>query len=177
MGAVHKKTKWRPFLLYSNGWAVRNSNGIRKQDHLPSNLFSNIQNPDQFRFQIPTVVHFTPSTFMSFQILGDDTQACIVLPDATSSDVEGLIASSINDDALISVDIDASFADKFYWCDVGKLTSKNDDILSKSVEFVTSDRHKVNRSGEESLPHKISRKRYFIVYFDNVQKWKFKSTT
>ena len=28
---VRKKTRWRPFVRYSNGWAIRYSNGINNQ--------------------------------------------------------------------------------------------------------------------------------------------------
>ena len=41
-GTVHQKTRWLPFVRYSNGWAFRYSNGIWKPDHLASNLFATI---------------------------------------------------------------------------------------------------------------------------------------
>ena len=45
-GPVHKKTRWRPFIQYSNGSDVWYSNGIRKPDYLASNLFSTIKTAD-----------------------------------------------------------------------------------------------------------------------------------
>ena len=45
-GLVHKRTRWRPFVRYSNGWTVQYSKGIKKPDHLASNLFLTIQIPN-----------------------------------------------------------------------------------------------------------------------------------
>ena len=38
-GPVHTKTRWRPFVWYSDNQAFRHSNGIQKQDHLASPVF------------------------------------------------------------------------------------------------------------------------------------------
>ena len=55
-GPLQKKTRWRSFLWYSNGWAVWYLNGIQKLDHLVSNLFPTIWIPNKFGNQIPTVI-------------------------------------------------------------------------------------------------------------------------
>ena len=39
---VHKKTRWHPFVNYSNSWAFWYFNSIQIPDHLASNLFSTI---------------------------------------------------------------------------------------------------------------------------------------
>ena len=56
IGPVHKKSRWRLFVRYSNGWAVRYSNGNWKPDHLASNLFSTIWIPNKFGILIPAVI-------------------------------------------------------------------------------------------------------------------------
>jgi hypothetical protein len=88
-----------------------------------------------------------------FQILGDDAQACIILTDSNVNDVEELIAASIKNDDSKYINIDAEFTDKFYWCDVVKLSTKN-------VELVSSNRRQgVVKSGEKVTQHKSPRKR------------------
>ena len=58
---VLKKIRWRPFLWYSNG--------IKKPDHLASNLFSTIWISNKFDLQILTVLqfsdHFSSSLILS----------------------------------------------------------------------------------------------------------------
>ena len=49
-GPVHKKTRWRAFVLSSDGWAVRFSNGIQLPYHLVSNLFLTCS-PIQLHYQ------------------------------------------------------------------------------------------------------------------------------
>ena len=57
---AHKKTRWCPFVRYSNGPVVQYSNDIWKQEHLVSDLSTNWI-LHYFGIQIPTVFYFEKS--------------------------------------------------------------------------------------------------------------------
>ena len=99
-------------------------------------------------------------------MLCDDTQTCILLPDSNANDVRDLIAASLSHDDSLYVDIDASFTDKFYWCDIDKLLTKKFKAERQKISVKIEERHKVDKERrkvvkgrEESPQHKLSRKR------------------